>query len=223
MSGKETVSPMPTACVSTTTSEARAARRRRPVIRTAAVAAVLLAVAFLPGLVGHGRAADGSGTSGDGTRAKADQPTTAGTGAKGAAGDSVAGKPPACRHCGATCGLEPVCVCRPGTKKKPVTEYATTCEPFCVPGCSGPPWFRHGGGCAGCADECGRCPGSVRSRKKLSKDTRDEEVPVVTRTVEYVCCDCRPRSTAGCCDVRPEPRAENRAPWWAAWLPWSLR
>jgi hypothetical protein len=32
-------------------------------------------------------------------------------------------KPPACMHCGATCGLEAVCVCECGTKKKPKTEY----------------------------------------------------------------------------------------------------
>jgi hypothetical protein len=31
-------------------------------------------------------------------------------------------KPPACMHCGATCGLEAVCVCECGTKKKPKTE-----------------------------------------------------------------------------------------------------
>ncbi|MFM8985864.1 MAG: hypothetical protein ACKONH_07380, partial [Planctomycetia bacterium] len=56
---------------------------------------------------------------------------------------------PACMHCGATCGLVPVCVCKPGTRKIQKTEYETTCDPVCVPCCSGPPWKcqRRASGC----------------------------------------------------------------------------
>ena len=41
--------------------------------------------------------------------------------------------PPACMHCGATCGLRPICVCKPGTKKQPKFEFDVTCEPICIP------------------------------------------------------------------------------------------
>jgi hypothetical protein len=46
---------------------------------------------------------------------------------------------PACMHCGATCGLEPICVCEPGTKKQPKVEFDVKCEPICVAGCGSKP------------------------------------------------------------------------------------
>ena len=71
-------------------------------------------------------------------------------------------KPPACMHCGATCGLAPVCVCEPGTKKRPKVEFEVTCEPICVAGCGGGPRFLdgHAAGttCTGCREEITDCP-----------------------------------------------------------------
>jgi hypothetical protein len=221
------------ACVSITTSDGRRARQERPPPgRGPAVAALLVALVVLPAAVGRARAADGS------TKGQAAGPEKAEKADKGDKGDKSAKgekadksekgaksdkKPPACMHCGATCGLEPICVCKPGTKKKPVTEYATDCEPFCVPGCSGPPWCRHGAGCTDCPDDSCRCPGRVRSRKKLSKETRDEEVAVVKRSVAYVCCRCAEQPAAGCCETDPAPRAEVREPWWTGWWSRCLR
>jgi hypothetical protein len=46
---------------------------------------------------------------------------------------------PACMHCGATCGLVPICVCESGTKKKPKVEFDVKCEPICVAGCGSKP------------------------------------------------------------------------------------
>lgn len=181
--------------------------------------AILVALAFSPD--GLDRVWAGEGTKGQtdtaGKSAKPDpvrKPEAAGAADK---------KPPACMHCGATCGLEPVCVCKPGTKKKPVTEYETSCEPFCVPGCSGPPWCRRGAGCTDCTDACSHCPATVRFRRKLSKETRDEEVATVKRTVAYVCCRCAARPQTGCCDVGPAAWPMLHGAWWQAWWPWSLR
>lgn len=44
-----------------------------------------------------------------------------------------ADKKPACRVCGGTCHLTPLCVCEPATKKKTKTSYSMKCEPVCVP------------------------------------------------------------------------------------------
>lgn len=142
--------------------------------------------------------------------------------------EKPAGKPadkapaPACMVCGATCGLTPICVCKPGTKKQPKVEFSTECEPFCVPGCSSRPWpfgSHHAarGGCTSCCDEPCRCPGRVRSRKKLTKETVDKEVPVIDRSVGYLCCGCageRPTS----CSEPPAPR--QPAGWWTRLWPW---
>ena len=126
-------------------------------------------------------------------------------------------KPPACMHCGATCGLEAMCVCECGTKKKPKTEYDAKCDPICVPRCSGLPWpfsrCRHGGGCTDCPADA--CRAWVRQRKTLVKETKDEEVSVIERKVKYVCCRCAGRGKTGCCGGKP---AEH-AGWWSQWLP----
>jgi hypothetical protein len=112
---------------------------------------------------------------------------------------------PACMHCGATCGLEPVCVCEPGTKKKPKVEFEVTCEPICVAGCGSKPWpfgrWHDRGGCTSCCAEPCACRGWVRNRKKLKRETTDEEVPAIKRTVAYVCATrcsepCKPRSSS---------------------------
>jgi hypothetical protein len=127
-------------------------------------------------------------------------------------------KPPACMHCGATCGLEAVCVCECGTKKKPKTEYEAKCDPICVPRCSGLPWpfshCRHGGGCTDCPSDA--CRAWVRQRKTLVRETTDEEVSVVERKVKYVCCRCAGCGKAGCCGGGPA----GAAGWWPQWLRW---
>jgi hypothetical protein len=120
---------------------------------------------------------------------------------------------PACMQCGATCGLRPVCVCKPGTKTVPEPEFSTTCEPVCIPGCGSKPWpwCRPGRwpGCTSCTDSCTdcgdepcNCPGRVRQRKVLVWKTVDAEKPVVKHSVGYLCCRCeaaqRPQGH-GCC------------------------
>lgn len=132
---------------------------------------------------------------------------------------------PACMHCGATCGLEPICVCESGTKKRPKFEFDTTCEPICVPACGSHVWpFRAraaGTGCTTCCEEPCACPGRVRSCKKLKKETVDEEVPTVVRKVKYVCAGCGGRGTVGCCDVE-QPRRRPSA-WWTDLTWWWPR
>lgn len=118
-------------------------------------------------------------------------------------------KQPECMHCGARCGLEAVCVCECGTKKKPKTEYEVKCDPICVPRCSGLPWpfslCRHGGGCTDCPTDA--CRAWVRQRKTLVKETKDEEVSTIERKVKYVCCRCSATGKTGCCGGElPEKR-----------------
>ena len=138
--------------------------------------------------------------------------------------DKPAEKAPApeCMACGATCGLTPICVCKPGTKKKPKVEFSTTCEPYCVPGCSSRPWpfaSHHAArGCTSCCDEPCKCPGRVRSRKKLTKETVDVEVPAIERSVGYLCCGCAGERPTSCCDA-PGPRQPRN--WWACLWPWG--
>jgi hypothetical protein len=134
---------------------------------------------------------------------------------------------PACMHCGATCGLVAFCECKPGTKKTQKTEYDMTCDPVCVPGCSGFAWpwdRRHCAGCtkgvSGCTDDgsdgCGAdsCRAWVRQRKKLVKETKDEEKEVIERKVVWVCRGC----TSGC--TAPAHPASTASGWWPAWLRW---
>lgn len=133
---------------------------------------------------------------------------------------------PSCMHCGATCGLVAVCECTPGKKKTQKTEYDTTCDPVCVPGCSGFawPWSRHGAGCAdratGCTAGCSTegdadcCRAWVRQRKKLVKEIKDEEQQVIERKVVWICRSC----TVGC--AAPSRPAANASGWWPAWLRW---
>lgn len=126
---------------------------------------------------------------------------------------------PACMHCGATCGLVAVCVCKPGTRITPRTEYEAKPDPICVPCCGGPPWpwggHRRAAGCTGCEVECHDA--WVRQRKKLVKETKDEEQPRLERKVAWVCRGCGPGDPVTCTgggDVAP-----RRASWWPAWLP----
>jgi len=123
---------------------------------------------------------------------------------------------PKCMHCGARCGLEAVCVCECGTKKKPKTEYEAACDPICVPRCSGLPWpfsrCRHGGGCTDCQSDA--CRAWVRHRKTLVKETKDEEVSVIERKVKYVCCQCSATGKTGCCGGEPA----GHGGWWPHWL-----
>ena len=126
---------------------------------------------------------------------------------------------PACMHCGATCGLVAVCVCKPGTKKIPKTEYEAKSDPLCVPCCGGPPWpwgrKCTAGSCTGCEAECHDA--WVRQRKKLVVETKDEEKPAIERQVAWVCRGCArgaPVSCTGCGDAAP-----GRASWWPSWLP----
>jgi hypothetical protein len=143
---------------------------------------------------------------GAGTRAEAGKPSKA------------ADSKPVCRVCGGTCGLEPICVCEPGTKKKPKTSYSMRCEPVCVPAPS--PW--HGGGGLRHAPSCtgGPCDGgcggaTVRTKKSLLKTIKEEEVDVVTRKIEHVCRHCSGRETASSCTSCTDPGRPR------SWLPWA--
>lgn len=124
---------------------------------------------------------------------------------------------PACMHCGATCGLVPMCICTPGTRKVQKTEYETICDPVCVPCCSGPPWKCHHGvtNCTACEAEC---PAAwVRQRKKLIVEKKDEEKPAIERKVVWVCRGCDAGTPVGCTgggDASP-----RRSSWWPSWLP----
>ena len=117
------------------------------------------------------------------------------------------GKSPACMHCGSTCCLVPICVCEPGTKKKPRTEYETMSEPICVAGCGSKFWpfgrCHDRADCTSCTESPCQCPGWVRNRKTLKKETVDEEVPTIKRKVAYVCDACTDCGTGSCCDNRP--------------------
>ena len=162
----------------------------------------------------------GPANAGDGpAKAGGKPPAESKAKAAGKADDSA--KRPACMHCGATCGLEAICVCMPGTKKKPVTEYETKCDPICVARCSGPPWARHRTGCTDCPPEQCRCPGWVRDRKTLVKETKDEEVATVERSVAYVCAGCSGTGRAGCCDAAWS--TSQHGGWLSAWWPSFFR
>ena len=133
---------------------------------------------------------------------------------------------PACMRCGATCGLEPVCVCEPGTKKRPRAEFEVECAPICITGCGNPFGPRTtctggcasvAGGCTTCGPEACECRGRIRVVKKLERKNVDEEVPTVVRKVKYLCDCCAGRCAAGCCGPAPRHRS---ASWWGRLLPW---
>lgn len=129
---------------------------------------------------------------------------------KDKAGDSG---PPACLHCGATCGLTPICVCERGTKKKTRIEFESRCEPVCIAGCGGP-------GSRVCCTDCDAepcaCPGRVRVCNRLRANTVTEEVPAVVRKVRYVC-----RCCAATCDGSPWHETHwhwtTLLRWWPGW------
>jgi hypothetical protein len=127
-------------------------------------------------------------------------------------------EPSKCMHCGATCGLEAVCVCECGTKKTPKTEYEAKCDPICVPRCSGLPWpfsrCHRGAGCTDCQSDA--CRAWVRHRKTLVRETKDEEVSVIERKVKYVCRRCAATGKTGCCGDEPA----KHGGWWPHWLRW---
>lgn len=194
------------------------------------IAAVLLAIAMPVG----GAAADGPSKATSAVAGKADakgdrkgkgdaEADAKGKAAKDPKKASSGDEKPACMRCGATCGLEPICVCEPGTKKRPKTEFDVECGPICIAGC-GDPFDRKGSpactGCTGCThggpEPC-ECRGRVRVVKKLVRKTVDEEVPTVERKVKYVCDCCAGRCTAG----RHEgPCRRGKTPWWSRLLAW---
>lgn len=137
-------------------------------------------------------------------------------------GASAPGTQPgrSCLRCGATCDLEPICVCSPGTAKESRVEYDVVCDPICIPGCGSSPWpFGRRGpmGCSGRDDGPCDCPGSLRNRKVLRKETREEETCVVERRVAYLCGPCAGRGVAGCCASQAAPRRPN---WWEKLTAW---
>ncbi len=177
----------------------------QPVIRLVVVAAVLLAVT---------RSAT---TAAESKSAKEPPAANGPKAAKQDAREKAERERPACMHCGATCGLVPVCVCTPGTRKVPKTEYETICDPLCVPCCSGPPWKCHHGitSCTACAAEC---PDAwVRQRKKLVVEKKDEEKPAIERKVAWVCRGCDAGTPVGC--TGGGDASSRRASWWPSWLP----
>lgn len=103
----------------------------------------------------------------------------------------------------ADCGCQAVCckVCRPveTTKKVPKITYDCECEDFCVPG----PSARS----IEC-DECGHkkyvytptC-GMVRTRKKLVKHEKVEEVKTTRWVVENLCSSCADKCDAPAADA----------------------
>jgi hypothetical protein len=155
----------------------------------------------------------GGNKGGEGTR---DEGKKAGSkeedGGKDKEGDSG---PPACIHCGATCGLTAICVCEPGTKKKTRIEFASRREPVCIPGCGGP---EQRVGCTDCDAEPCACPGRVRLCNRLLAENVTEEVPAVVRKVRYVCRCCE-----ATCGGRPrhEPcwHWTTLLRWWSSWTP----
>ena len=129
---------------------------------------------------------------------------------------------PACMHCGATSGLAPICMCEPGTKKRPKTDVVVTCEPLCVAGCTTKPWFlgwcHNHATCTSCCEEPCECPSRVRWCRRLTRDTVDEEVPTIVRSVKYVCRCCSGTCSAGCCGAGrrcpPLPAWWMNLTWW---------
>ena len=129
-----------------------------------------------------------------------------------------ADKKPACRVCGGTCHLTPLCVCEPATKKKTKTSYSMKCEPVCVPEpCLSHHGLgkRHAASCTGgtCDGSCG--PATVRTKKTLLKTMKEEEVDIVQRKVEYLCRHCAGVDAAAtCCSCAGFGPASGQRPWW---------
>ncbi len=104
-------------------------------------------------------------------------------------------------QCQATCCK--VCRCVPTTKKVTKTVYHCECEDFCVPG----PSTR----CKVC-DDCGKhhtvytpnCA-EVRTRKKLVKETKTEEVKTYKWVVESLCPNCAEKEKSVDPNAPPPP------------------
>lgn len=132
----------------------------------------------------------------------------------------------ACMHCGSTCKLTPICICKPGKKKQPRNQFETSCEPICVAGCGSKPWpfsrTEAGLGCTGCCDGPGRCSGWVRQRKKLTNKTIDEEVPTIERRVASICQTCAGDGCAATCTACGclAPSEHRAGGWWARFACW---
>ncbi len=71
--------------------------------------------------------------------------------------------------------------------------------------------------CTSCTESPCQCPGWVRNRKTLKKETVDEEVPTIKQNVAYVCDACTDCGTGSCCDNRCEPERQN---WWSRLTIW---
>jgi hypothetical protein len=130
---------------------------------------------------------------------------------------------PACMHCGATCCLVAICVCEPGTKKKPTVEFEVTCDPICVPRCGTKPWpfgrAHDRAGCTSCSSEPCECRAWVRSRKKIKRETGEEDVPTIKRTVAYVCDTCAGGGpVVSCTGSSADVAAERRQAGWLTFL-----
>lgn len=191
------------------------ARRTLPLVILAA--AVGLAGLHAPA-AGGGADSDAAAAKTVALRGKAAAEKPAGKGAEKGAEKSDKERP-ACMHCGATCGLVAVCVCKPGTKKIPKTEYEAKCDPLCVPCCGGPPWpwggHRRAADCTGCEAECHDA--WVRQRKKLVVEKKDEEQPTIERQVAWVCRGCAHGAPVSC--TGGAVAAPRRPGWWPSWLP----
>lgn len=134
---------------------------------------------------------------------------------------------PACRMCGGSCGLEPVCVCEPSTKKRPKTTYSMKCESVCVPApclVPGGHGHHHAPACTGVPGGGGCSNAVVRTKKSLLKTVTEEEVDVVVRKVEHICRHCSGIDVAGSCltCTTPGPAPWQRRPWWPWSWPWHL-
>jgi len=131
---------------------------------------------------------------------------------------------PACRVCGGTCQLTPVCVCEPATKKKKKTTYSMKCAPVCVPEpCLSHhgPGRRHAASCtgSGCDGSCGAA--TVRTKKLLLKTITEEEVDIIEHKVDYLCRHCAGIDAAPTsCSCAGRGRALAPRPWWQCLWPW---
>lgn len=111
-----------------------------------------------------------------------------------------------CDRCGQACACCVTCRLAPSTKKETKTQYHTECEEFCVPGKS----IR-----TVCFDECGKrkvvytptC-GEVRTRKKLVKKDKSQQIPTTKCVVEHLCPACA--AACGSCLAADDSQSANQ-------------